>query len=177
MTSSTHTVSRFHLSLQCWEYGISLCRELAFQYETLYDYQSLSWIRVSNILCTHLCLLLLSNKPPLWRWKVTFSSLSSSSALWGVCGVKHNVLITCAHPHSTGKAHFGSCVIKSLFIVTLLRVYFSVTENGGSVLRQHHWAAKDWTGVLPNGFLRQEVSFLPQGRAKSSFISPVLIQF
>ncbi|KAM7411707.1 hypothetical protein PAMA_021609 [Pampus argenteus] len=29
----------------CWEYGISLCRELAFQYETLYDYQSLSWIR------------------------------------------------------------------------------------------------------------------------------------
>ncbi|TNN34875.1 Dedicator of cytokinesis protein 3 [Liparis tanakae] len=32
-------------ALQCWEYGISLCRELAFQYETLYDYQSLSWIR------------------------------------------------------------------------------------------------------------------------------------
>uniref|UniRef100_A0AAZ3PM42 Dedicator of cytokinesis 3 n=1 Tax=Oncorhynchus tshawytscha TaxID=74940 RepID=A0AAZ3PM42_ONCTS len=30
---------------KCWEYGISLCRELAFQYETLYDYQSLSWIR------------------------------------------------------------------------------------------------------------------------------------
>lgn len=35
------------ISFQCWEYGISLCRELAFQYETLYDYQSLSWIRVS----------------------------------------------------------------------------------------------------------------------------------
>lgn len=35
------------VSFQCWEYGISLCRELAFQYETLYDYQSLSWIRVS----------------------------------------------------------------------------------------------------------------------------------
>ncbi|CAG11288.1 unnamed protein product [Tetraodon nigroviridis] len=33
---------------KCWEYGISLCRELAFQYETLYDYQSLSWIRVSK---------------------------------------------------------------------------------------------------------------------------------
>lgn len=32
---------------QCWEYGIPLCRELAFQYESLYDYQSLSWIRVS----------------------------------------------------------------------------------------------------------------------------------
>ncbi|KAJ7999325.1 hypothetical protein DPEC_G00193210 [Dallia pectoralis] len=30
---------------KCWEYGIPLCRELAFQYETLYDYQSLSWIR------------------------------------------------------------------------------------------------------------------------------------
>ncbi|KAG5279466.1 hypothetical protein AALO_G00078090 [Alosa alosa] len=30
---------------KCWEYGISLCRELAFQYETLYDYHSLSWIR------------------------------------------------------------------------------------------------------------------------------------
>uniref|UniRef100_A0A8C8CBD7 Dedicator of cytokinesis 3 n=1 Tax=Oncorhynchus tshawytscha TaxID=74940 RepID=A0A8C8CBD7_ONCTS len=29
----------------CWEYGIPLCRELAYQYETLYDYQSLSWIR------------------------------------------------------------------------------------------------------------------------------------
>ncbi|XP_061114402.1 dedicator of cytokinesis protein 3-like [Conger conger] len=30
---------------KCWEYGIPLCRELAFQYELLYDYQSLSWIR------------------------------------------------------------------------------------------------------------------------------------
>lgn len=39
--------SSVSVSFQCWEYGISLCRELAFQYETLYDYQSLSWIRVS----------------------------------------------------------------------------------------------------------------------------------
>ncbi|KAJ8257946.1 hypothetical protein GJAV_G00191470 [Gymnothorax javanicus] len=30
---------------KCWEYAIPLCRELAFQYELLYDYQSLSWIR------------------------------------------------------------------------------------------------------------------------------------
>uniref|UniRef100_A0A3B4ENV6 Dedicator of cytokinesis 3 n=1 Tax=Pygocentrus nattereri TaxID=42514 RepID=A0A3B4ENV6_PYGNA len=30
---------------KCWEYGISLCRELALQYEMLYDYHSLSWIR------------------------------------------------------------------------------------------------------------------------------------
>ncbi|KAG8436152.1 hypothetical protein GDO86_007307 [Hymenochirus boettgeri] len=29
---------------KCWEYGIPLCRELATQYEKLYDYQSLSWI-------------------------------------------------------------------------------------------------------------------------------------
>ncbi|XP_069721913.1 dedicator of cytokinesis protein 3 isoform X3 [Phaenicophaeus curvirostris] len=28
-----------------WEFGIPLCRELAIQYESLYDYQSLSWIR------------------------------------------------------------------------------------------------------------------------------------
>ncbi|XP_044307406.1 dedicator of cytokinesis protein 3 [Varanus komodoensis] len=28
-----------------WEFGIPLCRELAIQYEILYDYQSLSWIR------------------------------------------------------------------------------------------------------------------------------------
>ncbi|OXB71305.1 UNVERIFIED_CONTAM: hypothetical protein H355_005731 [Colinus virginianus] len=28
-----------------WEFGIPLCRELAMQYECLYDYQSLSWIR------------------------------------------------------------------------------------------------------------------------------------
>lgn len=40
--------SHVSLTSQCWEYGISLCRELAFQYETLYDYQSLSWIRVSG---------------------------------------------------------------------------------------------------------------------------------
>lgn len=52
MISSVHFVCRLYLTLQCWEYGISLCRELAFQYETLYDYQSLSWIRVSNALCT-----------------------------------------------------------------------------------------------------------------------------
>ncbi|XP_058229958.1 dedicator of cytokinesis protein 3 isoform X6 [Hemibagrus wyckioides] len=30
---------------KCWEYGIPFCRELALQYESLYDYQSLSWIR------------------------------------------------------------------------------------------------------------------------------------
>lgn len=30
---------------KCWEFGIPLCRELANQYESLYDYQSLSWIR------------------------------------------------------------------------------------------------------------------------------------
>ncbi|CAJ0946087.1 unnamed protein product [Ranitomeya imitator] len=29
---------------RCWEFGIPLCRELAAQYEKLYDYQSLSWI-------------------------------------------------------------------------------------------------------------------------------------
>ncbi|XP_075430307.1 dedicator of cytokinesis protein 3 isoform X1 [Ascaphus truei] len=30
---------------KCWEFGIPLCRELAAQYEKIYDYQSLSWIR------------------------------------------------------------------------------------------------------------------------------------
>nr|XP_033781897.1 dedicator of cytokinesis protein 3 isoform X1 [Geotrypetes seraphini] len=30
---------------KCWEFGIPLCRDLAYQYENLYDYQSLSWIR------------------------------------------------------------------------------------------------------------------------------------
>ncbi|XP_037304280.2 dedicator of cytokinesis protein 3 isoform X6 [Pungitius pungitius] len=30
---------------KCWEFGVPLCRDLAFQYESLYDYQSLSWIR------------------------------------------------------------------------------------------------------------------------------------
>uniref|UniRef100_A0A8C5PP34 Dedicator of cytokinesis 3 n=1 Tax=Leptobrachium leishanense TaxID=445787 RepID=A0A8C5PP34_9ANUR len=29
---------------KCWEFAIPLCRELAAQYEKLYDYQSLSWI-------------------------------------------------------------------------------------------------------------------------------------
>ena len=37
----------FLFLLQSWEFGIPLCRELACQYESLYDYQSLSWIRVS----------------------------------------------------------------------------------------------------------------------------------
>lgn len=37
----------FPFLLQSWEFGIPLCRELACQYESLYDYQSLSWIRVS----------------------------------------------------------------------------------------------------------------------------------
>lgn len=54
--------------LQCWEYGISLCRELAFQYETLYDYQSLSWIRVSKVCCSY------QENTPLLGWKVTFSA-------------------------------------------------------------------------------------------------------
>lgn len=39
--------SESDLLLQSWEFGIPLCRELAIQYESLYDYQSLSWIRVS----------------------------------------------------------------------------------------------------------------------------------
>ncbi|RMC00050.1 hypothetical protein DUI87_23460 [Hirundo rustica rustica] len=33
------------LNTNSWEFGIPLCRELAIQYESLYDYQSLSWIR------------------------------------------------------------------------------------------------------------------------------------
>lgn len=37
----------FLFLIQSWEFGIPLCRELACQYESLYDYQSLSWIRVS----------------------------------------------------------------------------------------------------------------------------------
>lgn len=37
----------FLFLMQSWEFGIPLCRELACQYESLYDYQSLSWIRVS----------------------------------------------------------------------------------------------------------------------------------
>uniref|UniRef100_A0A8C4M0S0 Dedicator of cytokinesis 3 n=1 Tax=Equus asinus asinus TaxID=83772 RepID=A0A8C4M0S0_EQUAS len=35
----------FLFLMQSWEFGIPLCRELACQYESLYDYQSLSWIR------------------------------------------------------------------------------------------------------------------------------------
>uniref|UniRef100_A0A670IKC2 Dedicator of cytokinesis 3 n=1 Tax=Podarcis muralis TaxID=64176 RepID=A0A670IKC2_PODMU len=35
----------FAFLFQSWEFGIPLCRELAIQYESLYDYQSLSWIR------------------------------------------------------------------------------------------------------------------------------------
>lgn len=38
----------FLFLIQSWEFGIPLCRELACQYESLYDYQSLSWIRVSS---------------------------------------------------------------------------------------------------------------------------------
>lgn len=72
MISSIHSVSCWYMTLQCWEYGISLCRELAFQYETLYDYQSLSWIRVSKALF----LLLLSNKHPLGCCEVRFSTPS-----------------------------------------------------------------------------------------------------
>ncbi|ELK25061.1 Dedicator of cytokinesis protein 3 [Myotis davidii] len=34
-----------------WEFGIPLCRELACQYESLYDYQSLSWIRKMEAGC------------------------------------------------------------------------------------------------------------------------------
>lgn len=32
--------------LQCWENGIILCRELADQYESYYDYRNLSKMRV-----------------------------------------------------------------------------------------------------------------------------------
>lgn len=35
------------LCLQCWENGIILCRELADQYESYYDYRNLSKMRVS----------------------------------------------------------------------------------------------------------------------------------
>lgn len=36
------------LYLQCWENGIILCRELADQYESYYDYRNLSKMRVSR---------------------------------------------------------------------------------------------------------------------------------
>lgn len=35
------------ICLQCWENGIILCRELADQYESYYDYRNLSKMRVS----------------------------------------------------------------------------------------------------------------------------------
>lgn len=85
--------------------------------------------------------------------------------LWCVYSGQHNVLITCARPHSQENAgDLVTCVITLLFISALLHVYHYVTENGGGVLWQHHRAAEDWTGVLSNGLLWQEVSFLPQGR-------------
>lgn len=34
---------------QCWENGIILCRELADQYESYYDYRNLSKMRVRGI--------------------------------------------------------------------------------------------------------------------------------
>lgn len=34
---------------QCWENGIILCRELADQYESYYDYRNLSKMRVSAL--------------------------------------------------------------------------------------------------------------------------------
>uniref|UniRef100_A0A8C2TE61 Dedicator of cytokinesis 3 n=1 Tax=Coturnix japonica TaxID=93934 RepID=A0A8C2TE61_COTJA len=44
-----HKLCDMHLQAEnytgYWEFGIPLCRELAMQYENLYDYQSLSWIR------------------------------------------------------------------------------------------------------------------------------------
>lgn len=85
--------------------------------------------------------------------------------VWRVHSGKHNVLITCARPHSQENGVSSvMCVIARLFILTLLHFFHSVTENGGSILWQHHWTAEDWTGVLSNGLLWQEVSFLPQGR-------------
>uniref|UniRef100_A0A663F6Q8 Dedicator of cytokinesis 3 n=1 Tax=Aquila chrysaetos chrysaetos TaxID=223781 RepID=A0A663F6Q8_AQUCH len=39
------TSDSFFWKKMSWEFGIPLCRELAIQYESLYDYQSLSWIR------------------------------------------------------------------------------------------------------------------------------------
>lgn len=101
------------------------------------------------------------------RWDFQLPlSLSCSCTVWSLYGAKHNVLITCARPLSSGDAEDSAmCVMKSLFIRTVLHVHHSVTENGGSVLWQHHRTAEDWTGVLPNGLLWQEVSFLPQGKA------------
>lgn len=39
-------VKRVFFCLQCWENGIILCRELADQYESYYDYRNLSKMRV-----------------------------------------------------------------------------------------------------------------------------------
>lgn len=36
------------LCRQCWENGIILCRELADQYESYYDYRNLSKMRVGG---------------------------------------------------------------------------------------------------------------------------------
>lgn len=115
------------VTLQCWEYGISLCRELAFQYETLYDYQSLSWIRVSKVLqapsfcCSYQTSLLCDAG----RWD--FSASSVAAALW--CEV-HNVLITCAHPHSPRHAgDSGTRVINLLFTITLLHVFILMLQK------------------------------------------------
>lgn len=122
------------MTFQCWEYGISLCRELAFQYETLYDYQSLSWIRVSKVLF----LLLLSNKHPLGCCKVRFSTpsvipilLCSMRTIWHQTQCL-NYLRTPTLIRKCRDSVMG--VISSLVIVTVLHIFHSVTENGGSIL-------------------------------------------
>lgn len=47
-TESRRMNKSVSLCLQCWENGIILCRELADQYESYYDYRNLSKMRVSG---------------------------------------------------------------------------------------------------------------------------------
>ncbi|OCT85677.1 hypothetical protein XELAEV_18023848mg [Xenopus laevis] len=63
------------LYLPCWEFGVPLCRELAAQYEKLYDYQSLSWI-----LCS--CPQADSSLPPLTPYVLSMLSLYYSHYIY-----------------------------------------------------------------------------------------------
>lgn len=124
---------------QCWENGIILCRELADQYESYYDYRNLSKMRVSFFTVNHF---LKTNSSLIHAVMKTFRKITK------VTKKMHSQINLC---HSGGLMHWP---------------WFSLLDDGSLSLWQDHGPAKTRTRILPSGFLWKEVPFLLAGKKK-----------
>lgn len=149
------------LCLQCWENGIILCRELADQYESYYDYRNLSKMRVSFPQQT-------SYRDTSWRKIVSWSlslTFKMMGTLWKTKKKRVILFMLCAYMLICS-FEITFLLHKCFYIILSL---FSLLDDGGLSLWQDHGPTKTRTWIFQSRFLWEKVSFLLTGKGISIF--------